>query len=98
MFEWLLSGKWQRVRREHLEREPVCIACGRGGSLEVHHIVPYASDKSLELDPDNLATLCADPCHMVHGHLMSFHRSNPDVRADCAAYRAKLEAARGRVV
>lgn len=87
------SGSWARVRREHLEREPACIACGRDDDLEVHHVSPYHLDKSRELDPSNLVTLCADPCHLVHGHLMSWKRSNPDVREDCARYLAKLRSA-----
>lgn len=84
------SGQWARVRREHLTKEPACIACGRRDDLEVHHIVPYRADRSLELSLDNLATLCADPCHFVHGHLMDWKRSNPNVREDCERYRMRL--------
>jgi 5-methylcytosine-specific restriction endonuclease McrA len=101
MFRWLSyavealrAGAWPRVRREHLLKEPECVACGRAKDLEVHHIVPYSKDHSLELDPANLVTLCADPCHFVHGHLMSWTRFNPEVREDCARYRAKLEQAK----
>lgn len=79
------------MRREHLEKEPCCAACGRKKALEVHHIVPYHENPELELDPTNLITLCADPCHLVWGHLMSFKRVNPSVRADCEKYRAKIE-------
>lgn len=84
------SGAWPRVRREHLGREPACIACGRSGSLEVHHVVPYHDRPDLELDPGNLVTLCADPCHFVFGHLLDWRRSNPHVREDAAAYRARI--------
>lgn len=102
MFRWLKSaadsfgrsGSWARVRREHLEREPACIACGRSKSLEVHHVVPYHADPSKELDPSNLVTVCADPCHLVHGHLMDWRHSNPAVREDCARYRAKVHNAK----
>ena len=95
MFRWLTanlfgaprSGQWPRVRREHLEREPVCQACGRSKSLEVHHVVPVHVDETKQLDPANLLTLCADPCHFVHGHLMGWSRVNPSVRADCTRYR-----------
>ena len=96
MFRWLLSaigsggrsGSWARVRREHLKRSPTCIACGRSRDLEVHHVVPFHSDATRELDPDNLVTLCGDPCHFVHGHFMSWTRINPDVRSDCSRYFA----------
>jgi len=99
MFQWLSyvilgrSGKWAKVRREHLDKEPDCIACGRSDELEVHHIVPLSAGGD-ELDPDNLCTLCADPCHLVHGHLMNYRRFNPLVREDCRRYRARLEAAK----
>jgi len=99
MFGWLRntaeqlfgrSGSWATVRRAHLEREPACVACGRSKQLEVHHIIPYHVDQSLELDPGNLITLCADPCHLVHGHLMNFQRSNPHVRQDAQRYYTRL--------
>ena len=94
------SGAWKTVRRIHLEREPACAACGRSGDLEVHHIKPYSQHPELELDDGtngfdgNLITLCSDPCHLVHGHLMSFNRSNSIVREHCRRYRAMLEDAK----
>jgi len=87
------SGAWPRVRREHLAREPACYACGRSKQLEVHHVVPYHEDPERELDPSNLVTLCADPCHFVHGHLMNWKHSNPDVLRDASAYRMKVQRA-----
>ncbi|NBX82458.1 HNH endonuclease [bacterium] len=84
------SGKWPRVRREHLEREPTCVACGRSRDLEVHHIVPFHDRPELELDPENLITLCADPCHLVFGHVLNFRRSNPYVREDAERYRERI--------
>ena len=101
MFGWLKrqvdiygrSGRWATVRRQHLEREPTCVACGRSKDLEVHHIQPYHERPELELDPENLVTLCADPCHLVFGHLLNFRtRSNPQVREDAAGYRRRIEA------
>lgn len=86
------SGQWPRVRREHLAVQPVCQACGRSRDLEVHHVRPFHERSDLELDPGNLITLCADPCHIVHGHLMSWTRTNTTVVHDCSAYRAKVEA------
>jgi 5-methylcytosine-specific restriction endonuclease McrA len=88
------SGQWPRVRREHLERFPACAACGRSRDVEVHHVLPFHDRPELELDKDNLVTLCADPCHLVHGHLMSWTRSNPEVREDCRRYQKKLADAR----
>lgn len=91
------SSQWPTVRREHLKREPHCAACGRAKELEVHHIKPYHSHPELELDDGtngfdgNLVTLCADPCHLVHGHLLNWRRSNPMVREDAYRYRQRIE-------
>lgn len=89
------SGRWASVRRQHLEREPACAACGRSKELEVHHIKPYHEHPELELDLGNLVTLCADPCHLVFGHLLNFKRANPSVREDAARYRQRVEACGG---
>lgn len=105
MFGWLRgqtddlfgrSGRWATVRKQHLEREPACAACGRAKELEVHHIQPYHEHPELELDPGNLITLCADPCHLVHGHLLNWKRSNEAVREDAARYRRRIEACGGQ--
>lgn len=100
VFHWLKrqineygrSGRWATVRRQHLELEPSCAACGRSKDLEVHHIQPYHERPELELDDGNLVTLCGDPCHLVFGHLLNFKKSNPQVREDAAAYRRRIEA------
>lgn len=85
------SGSWPRVRREHLQREPACAACGRSKDLEVHHIVPFHQRPELELEESNLITLCGDPCHLVFGHLLDYRRrANQHVREDAARYRARL--------
>jgi 5-methylcytosine-specific restriction endonuclease McrA len=100
MFGWLRrtadlfgaprSGAWPRVRREHLAEHPACAACGRAREVEVHHVIPFHDQPELELDATNLVTLCADPCHFVHGHLLNWKRSNPHVRSDAAQYRKRM--------
>lgn len=90
--EYERAGAWPRVRREHLEREPACAACGRSRDLEVHHIQPYHERPELELDAGNLVTLCAEPCHFVFGHLLNWKKSNPHVRDDAARYRQRIKA------
>lgn len=67
------SPKWPSVRRKHLDANPYCAACGAKATeadLEVHHIRPYHLDPSLELDPNNLITLCRSGrnCHLYVGH------------------------------
>ena len=68
----------------------MCQACGRRKALEGHHVEPFHIDPARELDPTNLISLCADPCHFVHGHLMGWSRVNPSVRDDCTRYRAAV--------
>lgn len=82
------SSQWRKVRAEHLKKEPFCQACGRRANLEVHHIIPVSFCPHKELDPENLMTLCGNPCHFVFGHLMSYNCYNKDVRRMVAAYRA----------
>lgn len=81
------SSKWHTVRAHHVAQHPICAACGRSKSLEVHHIMPYHLDKSLELEPSNLLTLCESPdtkCHLEIGHLGSWKKFNPDVVTQAA--------------
>ena len=85
------SPKWQSVRKEHIKNNPCCIACGRDKKLEVHHIKPVHLFPELELDPSNLVTLCADPCHLLFGHLMYFKSWNSTVIEDSSSYLAKIK-------
>jgi 5-methylcytosine-specific restriction enzyme A len=85
------SPKWQTIRKNHLEKYPNCMACGRNKKLEVHHIKPVHLFPELELDPENLMTLCADPCHIVFGHFMNFKKWNPDAVLDTSQYLYKSQ-------
>lgn len=85
------SGAWARVRREHLLREPACVACGRDKDLHVHHVVPFHQKPELELSPGNLCTLCHEPCHFVFGHLLNWSKCNPHVREDAKRYRERMQ-------
>jgi len=84
------SPKWSNVRKEHLKNHGTCAACGRDKKLEVHHVKPVHLFPELELDPSNLVTLCADPCHIVFGHLMNFKSWNIDVLIDSNSYLNKV--------
>lgn len=92
------SGSWRRVRAEHLAKNPACIACGRTSDMEVHHVVPFHDDPSKELDPENIVSVCADPCHFVFGHCLDWRASNPFVREDAAAFRSRREECRRKDV
>lgn len=83
------SSKWPKVRAEHLEANPVCAACGAKTKLEVHHITPFHEDPVLELNKDNLITLCESAsdgviCHLCVGHGGDYKAYNPNVVADAS--------------
>src|SRR3989442_7647586 len=78
------SPQWARVAHEHLLREPACVACGyKGKHLQVHHIKPFHLHPHLELDPDNLITLCqarGREHHLLLGHLDAWDSFNEHIR------------------
>ena len=85
------SSGWARTRKLHLINNNYCIACGKRDQLEVHHIKPVHLFPHLELELDNLVTLCADPCHLLFGHLMHFKSYNKNVIKDSAVYLNKVK-------
>jgi 5-methylcytosine-specific restriction endonuclease McrA len=82
------SSKWPSLRKSFLETHGSCAACGCTEHLEVHHIEPFHENPSLELDSNNLITLCDKPgkdnCHLEIGHLGSFKKKNPNVREEAS--------------
>jgi hypothetical protein len=85
------SSKWSQVRKNHLKSNDKCAACGTDKDLEVHHIVPVHINADLELDPDNLITLCSRSCHLLIGHLMDFKSWNPHVIHDAKNICIKIK-------
>ena len=77
------SPKWKDVRKKHIDKQNQCQFCGSSKNLEVHHIVPVHINPELELDPDNLITLCDKNCHLLIGHFMNFKSWNPEVIKEC---------------
>jgi len=80
------SPKWPAVRKEHIKKQPCCMACGSCKKPEVHHIVPVHLDPSKELDPSNLITLCDKYCHFIFGHFMNYRSWNVNVVKDSSEY------------
>lgn len=76
-------------------REPTCAACGHTGlGVQVHHIKPFHLHPNLELDPDNLITLCevkGREHHLLLGHLDNWESYNVNVRADVKRFHKKSE-------
>jgi len=82
------STHWPTVEKHFLAEagHNFCAACGGTEKLNAHHIVPFHHDSSLELDHNNLITLCMSKCecHLHIGHSGSFKEFNPNVRSDAA--------------
>jgi len=90
------SPEWPKVRAAHLKDNGTCAVCGGTTKLEVHHIKPFHLDQSLELNPDNLITLCEDGsdgiiCHLSIGHLGSYKSFNVDVISDAKMLNIKYK-------
>lgn len=96
------STHWPKVRGEHLAQHPACEVCGHAGEkVNVHHILPFHLHPDLELDPNNLITLCEDEhfvnCHLFLGHLGNFKGWNPAVTTDAAEFHQKLIENKARI-
>jgi len=85
------SSQWPALRKQHIKKQPCCMACGSCKKPEVHHIVPVHLAPQLELDPENLITLCDKYCHFIFGHLMNYKSWNVDVLEDSKAYLKKIK-------
>lgn len=83
------STHWRMVERKHLAIHAHCQACGGACRLQVHHIVPFHVNPSMELWPSNLVTLCMGEfeCHLRVGHRGNWKNSNPQVLRDCTYWK-----------
>jgi len=76
------SPEWRKVRKAHLREESWCKMCGGNKDLQVHHIKPFHLYPELELDPENLITLCERrgiDDHLYYGHLGDWQKINPNI-------------------
>ena len=78
------SPKWAHVQETFRKLHPKCAACGSQIKIQVHHKRPFHLFPKLELDPNNLISLCMDKnkCHLLIGHGNNFKSWNPDVVQD----------------
>ena len=90
------SRYWSKVRKIHLSRHNVCAICGKTKKLEVHHIDDFSSHPELELDPNNLITLCRGgmKCHRIFGHLGNWKYINPRITIDAYYWNKKIKQGR----
>ena len=72
--------------------------CDRTKKLEVHHIIPFHIDSTLELDDTNFITLCESPgacCHYIVGHCaLSWSKYDPNVIQNATIIRAMRQYAK----
>jgi hypothetical protein len=90
------SEHWPAVRAQHLKLHPVCEVCGGKDKLQVHHVRPFHLHPDLELNPENLITLCESgkggvSCHLHFGHLGNFRSFNIDVHTDALEWHDKIK-------
>lgn len=80
------SPHWPTVEKHFREAHPTCAACGGTERINIHHCKPFHLFPELELDPNNLITLCMGKleCHLKIGHLDDFKKFNGNVKEDCA--------------
>ena len=78
------SSEWHRVREEFLKENSECAICGTNKNLNVHHKKPFHLYPELELDKNNLVTLCMSKreCHLLIAHGGLFSAYNPHIESD----------------
>jgi len=90
------SSQWTAVRKKFLEKNNKCAVCGGVKKLEVHHKKPFHEHPDLELNPDNLITLCEAKkngvtCHLLFGHLGNYKSINVNVNNDVKDWSKKIK-------
>lgn len=85
------SKYWRKVRKNFLKENPTCACCGRKKGLEIHHIKDFSTNPKLELDPNNLITLCGKTCHILFGHLRNWKSINPNIKLDAKRFLKKIQ-------
>lgn len=84
------SSGWKQIRNAHIIDNPKCAVCNSKIGLQVHHIVPFYENPSLELDKSNLITLCVtNLCHLNIGHGGDYKFYNAELLALIKAYKDK---------
>lgn len=56
------TSRWDKLRKLHLQRHPLCVHCESEGKLtpatEVDHVIPHRGDQSLFWNEGNWQSLC----------------------------------------
>ncbi len=84
------SNGWYYLRNEFIKENYFCSACDAVKGIQVHHIKPVHLFPDLELDWDNLISLCGD-CHFVIGHSRNWRKYNINVIEVCALLKEGIK-------
>lgn len=85
---YIRNREWDGLRNKFLMVHKECLACGKKDNLRCHHIKSISDYPELELEWGNLIALC-DRCHLVIGHLNSWHLINTSVVEDSKLLRSR---------
>lgn len=87
------SSKWRQVRDNFILKNPLCAVCRSKKNLIAHHKKPFHLFPELELNENNLVTLCEGTlgCHLLFGHLGSYLKFNENVDEDIKIWNKKLQ-------
>lgn len=92
---YLRSNYWPTIKSQHLKQNPICAVCGGKSKLEVHHKIPFFENQELELDLNNLITLCESKrfgicCHLFVGHAGNYNVTNKYIEEDIVYWKQKI--------
>jgi 5-methylcytosine-specific restriction protein A len=90
------SSKWRKFRGAFKAKNPNCAVCGSKKKVEVHHKIPFHYAPDLELNKENLISLCENKkygihCHLLIGHLGNYRRFNYNIEIDAMTWNQKIQ-------
>ena len=96
LFSGERSPEWTELRNRFVHDHPVCVVCGSESDIQVHHLKTFKLWPGLELDYDNLVTLCISKrlgfnCHLEIGHGGSYKYYNPYIKDDITSVKTILD-------
>ena len=85
------SGLWQKAKRAYYKKYgKFCRCCGLRKKIQLHHKLPRHLFPKLALDEDNFISLCNRKgvgCHLLIGHMGSYHTYNANIEVVCEYVR-----------
>ena len=88
-FGALRSPDWREVRNNFLRYNDKCAVCNTKKKLAVHHKMPFHLSPELELDGNNLITVCREH-HYTFGHLCNWSSYNDKIVEDSILWNHRI--------